>query len=239
MDNVNDEVSLVVFPGAGSFGSEFRPLLKAFRPKAHLQRYSWRKGEARSQKGKTFDDAARFCAQQIQKTAPEQKILIGHSFGAFMAYATALAMEGAGSVPLGLILIGAAAPHHVKPRPQPVTEMEIESYWNRVEPGLFDCCPDRTWKDLVIETTRRDLELFQTFRKAKLGRLHCPAHAAAGDNDPLVSGPECKHWARLVEGYFDYQSFPGGHSDFLGTDDFIEWVGTAITKLKGTNYVSE
>lgn len=238
MESDNDTVSLVIFPGAGSFGSEFRPLLKAFRPKARLQRYSWRYGEARSQKNKTFNDAAWLCAQQIQKSAHEQTVFIGHSFGAFMAYATALALQEVNKAPIGLILTGASAPDHTKIAPKPVTETEIESYWNRVDPGMFDRVPDQSWKDLLIETTRRDLALLESLRDSRFGRLSCPLYIGIGDTDPLVSGTECKRWAGLVEGNFDYQSFRGGHSDFLITDEFIEWVGTATTKIKGANYVS-
>ncbi len=238
MESANDKVSLVIFPGAGSFGSEFRPLLKTFRPKARLQRYSWRYGEGRSQKNKTLNDAARLCAQQFQKSTHEQTIFIGHSFGAFIAYATALALQEANKAPIGLILTGASAPDHTKLGPQPVTESEIESYWNRLEPGLFDRVPDQSWKELLIETTRRDLALLESLRDLRFGRLPCPLYIGAGDTDPLVSGIECKRWARLVEGDFNYQSFRGGHSDFLITDEFIEWVGTATTKIKGANYVS-
>src|SRR5690554_3436793 len=192
MESINDTVSLVIFPGAGSFGSEFRTLLKAFRPKARLQRYSWRYGGTWSQKNKTFNDAARLCAQQIQKSGHEQTVFIGHSFGAFMAYVTALTLQEANEAPIGLILTGASAPDHTIIAPKPVTEKEMESYWNRVDPGLFDRVPDQSWKDLLIETTRRDLALLESLRDSGFGRLSCPLYIGIGDSDPLVNGKECE-----------------------------------------------
>lgn len=234
----NTTHTVVIFPGAGSFGSEFRPLLKAFRPNARLLRYDWRNAASGGGENRTFDQAARACAQQVRRIASGPPILLGHSFGAYVAYATAATLQQTGFAPSRAVLIAAAAPHLLAHEKQPKTRSEIEAYWRRLERGRFDQIPGQSWEDVVVETTRCDLTLFERFADSSFGRLQVPVLTAAGRDDPLLAVRQCEGWAEWTEGPHRHRTFAGGHSDFLGDSDFIDWIDAATKRTKESHHVS-
>jgi surfactin synthase thioesterase subunit len=230
--------TIVIFPGAGSFGSEFRPLLKALRPNARLLRYPWRHEASDTSGCATFDQAAQACAGQVGKIAATGSILLGHSFGAYLAYATAAILRQAGAPPRAVILVAARAPHLVATTRQPRSWDEIEAYWRSLQPDLFEQLPDSSWQDVVFETTRRDLALFEGFDADMFGRLQVETLTATGEGDPSVSRIQSKSWGDWTLAPYQHRSFPGGHSEFLGSHDFIEWVNAATQRMEVPHHVS-
>lgn len=235
---IDGKSTLVIFPGAGSFGSEFKGLLQAFRPYARLLRYAWRDAPDDSGGYADIDQAVQACARQVQKVAATRPILLGHSFGAYMAYAAAAALQPTGLAPRAVILAAARAPHRLDDERQPRTQAEIEAYWRSLEPGLYDRLPDPSWQDVLVETTRRDLAVFEQVQAESFDRLQIDVLTATGSHDPLVNIEQGRSWADWTDGLHEHRSFPGGHSDFLGSKDFVEWVETATQRMKEPHNVS-
>jgi surfactin synthase thioesterase subunit len=71
------------FPGAGSFGGETPP-------GAVLIRYPGRYGRGFGVPAASFDAVVDACAAQLARRSPTRPVLVGHSYGAYVAYATAL-----------------------------------------------------------------------------------------------------------------------------------------------------
>jgi len=222
--------SFVFFPGAGSFGSEFQALLLRYRPNVHLLRYAWRNEKSGLIATESFDEGADKCAKQIREKSNGKLILFGHSFGAYLAFTTATILERTGYEIAGLFTVAANAPSYSGVSSVPQSEEEIENYWKRVEPGIFERFPDPEWKDLLIETTRKDFSLLSTFKSKNFGLLQCPLYVAAGQKDPLVCGESLEDWRSFSIGKFGSRSFPGGHSDLLENRYFIEWVNTTAIR---------
>lgn len=230
--------TLVILPGAGSYGSEFRGILKAFRPNARLLRYPWRDPPYDGGDHWTFDRAARSCAAQVRDTASGPTVLLGHSFGAYLAYAAAAILQRAGRPPARTILVAAAAPHLLAGGPQPKTRGEIEAYWRRVEPGQLDRLPDESWKEVVVETTRSDLTVFESFADTSFGRLDGPLRTAAGRDDPLLAADHCAAWSAWADGSHRHRTFAGGHSDLLADRAFVDWIDAETQRTKEAHHVS-
>lgn len=230
---------IAIFPGAGSFGAEFRPLLKALRPRAWLMRYDWR-DDAKARWGEvSFAEAAETCARDVLSRAHGAPvILLGHSFGAYVVHATTLAMQAAGQPPQAVVLVGAAAPSHCQRLSAPRTEAEVAAYWNQVEQGLLDRAPDHGWRDMVVETTCRDLALYETYDGSAIGRMPCTVHTAAGVHDPLVSAPALRAWSTYAREEGVHRIFDGGHSEMLGQIAFINWIADTALRTKDATHVS-
>src|SRR5262249_44765773 len=82
--------STVFFPGAGSFGNEFQLLVDALQPAAWLVKYPGRYGRDFGVPAESFDGVVRACTEQIASRPAGHPVLFGHSFGAYVAYATAV-----------------------------------------------------------------------------------------------------------------------------------------------------
>lgn len=230
--------SLCLFPGVGSFGSEFRPLLKAFRPNARIVQYAWRDKSGLSDAAGAITSEIRALAAQVDQAPQGPVILLGHSFGAWLAFATALEMQRVGRPPAGVILLAAGHPDSIKPDSWPKTQADILAYWNDVSPGVLENLPDTEWQDILIETSRRDFACMKHLADLKWETLKSPIFAATGHQDPLVSQRQCEDWKLLGALDFALRTFLGGHSDLLQTDAFLTWCHHAIEQMKELNYVS-
>ncbi|VFQ44178.1 thioesterase II family protein [Desulfoluna butyratoxydans] len=215
---------VIIFPGTGSFGSEFQPIVRTLRPKAQVLRYPWRYGQD-DDVTSSFHDAAMSCLPRLRDMQEKGPILFGHSFGAYIAYALATALEKTTCRIGGLIVVGANAPHVLDGAALlPRSPEEIEAYWAMVDPSLFERIPDPEWKDVLIDTSRKELNLLSDFHAPDFGRLHCPIFAASGDRDPLVTKNGLDGWDEYTTEGVKSRRFSGGHTDLLATDEFITWV---------------
>lgn len=215
----------VFFPGAGSFGGEFQPLMDALKPAAWLVRYPGRYGKGFGVPADSFDGVVRACIEQVMSRASSRIVLFGHSFGAYVAYSTALALQEAGAGPLALVVAGACAPGRLTVSEQATgTPTDVARYLDRVDPSALADAPSDDWRDIVIETAAQDLRLLRQFDAAGYTRVRCPILAAHGTADPLTSDAEVGEWERSTDSEFLLRAFPGGHSDFLGSPACAAWL---------------
>ncbi|SCX91562.1 thioesterase II family protein [Desulfoluna spongiiphila] len=223
MDDATRDV--IIFPGTGSFGSEFQPMVRTLRPNVRILRYPWRYEQTSHTDTPSFHDAAVSFVPQLRDISEKEPILFGHSFGAYMAYTLAAALELACCQIGGLVIVGANAPHLIDGSALlPRSSEEIEAYWTTVDPGLFERMPSHEWKDILIDTTRKELNMLSDFHASDFGRLCCPIFAASGDEDPLVTENGLTGWGDYTTERMSIRRFCGGHTNLLATNEFITWV---------------
>ncbi|HEY5832839.1 thioesterase II family protein [Streptomyces sp.] len=217
--------STVFFPGAGSFGREFQLLVDALKPAAWLVKYPGRYGKDFGVPAESFDGVVRACTEQIARRAPARPVLFGHSFGAYVAYATALRLQDAGIGVSALVAVGASAPGRLEVSEQATgTLSDAATYLDSVDPGALADAPSDDWREVVVETAVHDLRLLRQFDAAASTGVHCPILAVRGDADPLTSDAGVREWEHSTDGVFSLRVFPGGHSDFLRSPACTSWL---------------
>jgi surfactin synthase thioesterase subunit len=217
--------STVFFPGAGSFGSEFQLLVDALKPAAWLVKYPGRYGTDFGVPAESFDGVVRACTKQIASRAPARPVLFGHSFGAYVAYATALRLQEAGIEVSALVAVGASAPGQLEvPEQATGTPSDAATYLDRVDPSALADATSDDWREVVAETAVHDLRLLMQFDAASSTSVHCPILAVRGDADPLTSDAAVAEWEQSTDGVFSLHIFPGGHSDFLRSPACTSWI---------------
>lgn len=217
--------SAVFFPGAGSFGLELRPLMDALGSASWIVRYPGRHGRDFGVPAESFDGVVRACTEQITHRTPAGLVLFGHSFGAFVAYATASRLEEAGTEVTALIIAGASAPGRLR-MPEQVTRTPSDAarYLDSIDPGALADAPSDDWRQIVVETAVHDLRLLRQFDAASSTPVHCPIIAVFGDTDPLTSQVGVREWRNHTDGMFSMRRFAGGHSDFLRSSACSSWI---------------
>lgn len=188
------------FPGAGSFGGETPP-------GATQVRYPGRYGRDFGVPAASFGAVVEACAAHLTRRSAEPPLLLGHSYGAYVAYATASRLPTVA----GLVVVGANAPdrHHIAPD----AFTDPLGYLRRVDPDA-DPPPDE-WRDIVAETTVQDLRLLAGFDHSGAEPLACPVLAVRGDADPLTTDEGVDGWRRYAGAAFATRTLAGGHSTVL------------------------
>ncbi|MEV8554297.1 alpha/beta fold hydrolase [Streptomyces glaucescens] len=223
MDDI--ESATVFFPGAGSFGAELRPLTRALGRSSRPVRYPGRPGRDYGTPAASFDAVVRSCAEQIMRRPAGRPLLFGHSYGAYVAYATAARLSEAGVEVAALVAVGAAGPGRLRvPEQAAAGPAEAAAYLDRADPGVLAGAPSDEWRTVVAETTAQDLRLLRQFAPATVPVLHCPVMAARGTDDPLTTDDTIAAWQHTTTGPFTRRTFPGGHSDLLGSPDCAAWL---------------
>lgn len=215
--------STVFFPGAGSFGSEFRSLTEAFKPACRLARYPGRFGADFGIPAESFDAVVQACTDQVIRQGGPRPVLFGHSFGAYVAYAAALRLQETGTQICALVIAGAGAPDQLTVSEQATgTALGAAAYLNSVDPAALADVPSEEWREVVIDTLIQDLRLLRQFPPGP-ARVACPVLAVRGEADPLTSDAGVDRWQQFTDGGYSRQVFPGGHSDYLRTAACTSW----------------
>src|SRR5258708_6218886 len=148
--------SIVFFPGAGSYGAEFRLLMDALKPAAWIVRYPGRYGRDFGTPPGSFGGFVRACAEQIASrmpadpVLPEGPVLFGHSFGAYVAYATALRLQEAGMRVSALVAAGASAPRRLEvPERATGSPSHAAAFLGSVDPSALAAAPPHYWPEIA------------------------------------------------------------------------------------------
>ena len=227
---MNSHSGVVAFPGAGSFGSEFGPLLRELKPTAWLARYPGRFGRDFGTAAGSFEELVLACATQVTCRKLVRPVLLGHSFGAYVAYATAARLQKDGAELSALVVVGATAPElFTIPEVATRSRSGTAAYLDDIDPVLVPGESSSDWRDVVVDMAYQDLRLLGGFDSADYEMLRCPIFAVRGEEDPLTSDAGIAEWAENTSDTCSRLVFPGGHSDFLGSAEFVSWVARGIT----------
>ena len=219
---------LVIFPGAGSFGGELQPLLRELAPSARLARYPGRVGKDFGTAAGSFGEVVRSCTGQVRRRQPVRPVLVGHSFGAYVAYATAARLEELGAEVSAVVVVGATAPAlRAVPGSATRSRSDTAAYLEAIDPGLVCGEAAGEWRNIIIDTALQDLRLLAGFCPEDYGAVRCPVLAARGEADPLTSNEGLDEWAGVTLGGCCRRIFPGGHSDLLRLPEFASWLREA------------
>ncbi|MFJ9517966.1 thioesterase II family protein [Kitasatospora sp. NPDC101801] len=222
--------SVLVFPGAGSFGTELRCLIAELGPSARLVQYPGRFGRDFGRAAGCFAEVVRSCVEQAVRHRPDRLVLVGHSFGAYAAWATAGELERQGVEVTGLVVVGADAPALLTvPEAPTLSHPDAVAYLEGIAPDLL---PDEAdeWREIVVDTAMQDLRLLREFTTAtEFPAVRCPVLAVRGADDPLASARGLAAWAGATSGGCSAREFPGGHSELLRTPEFAHWLCETVS----------
>jgi surfactin synthase thioesterase subunit len=211
---------VVLFPGVGSFGGELRQLLRELRPSARMARYPGRFGADAGSAHRSFREVVESCATQVRRQERSRPVLVGHSFGAYVAYATARKLEELGTDVSALVVAAAAAPGLLS---VPGSAIRDRSGTAAFLDGIVDEPPSE-WGDTVLDAVVQDLRLLTEFSESAYGKVRCPILAARGEADPATSTSGIREWAGVTISWCAHKVFPGGHSDWLSSPQFASWL---------------
>ncbi|TCK23537.1 surfactin synthase thioesterase subunit [Ancylobacter aquaticus] len=163
--------------------------------------------------------------------------LLGNSFGALLAFETALALERADAdcaSRLHLVVSGfrspsrppSDAPLHLLPRA--VLLAELRECFGAVGPDLGDLLGAREEAAL-----RADLEACETYRLGAAPLLRCATSVIRLTADPSVSAQECAAWREVCAGPVQFRALDAGHFPWSGA------AAPAFARLVGERVASE
>lgn len=219
---------LILFPGAGSFGSEFQPLRAAAGPNTKMMRYPSRnEGTAEAV---SFDTVVAACRDQIVRLpGGPPPVLLGHSYGAYLSYATALALHRQSVEIALLVVVGASAPDLVRVPAEVTASTEAAlSYLDATDPGqLAGAAPE--WREAVAEAALADLRVLAGMDlMSPPDRVPCSVLALRGAEDPLTSDTSVEAWRQCSDGDFVRHTFAGGHSQLLADPGCVSLVRDSL-----------
>lgn len=145
--------------------------------------------------------------------ATDRIALLGHSFGAVLAFEVArrLSVDRA-RPPVHLFASGSADPTASLGRnsaalPDDEFIARVEQIAGYRHPALAE--PEL--REILLPVLRADVALHESYRADPEPRLSTPITAVRGVNDHIVSAADCAGWKRVTEAGCAVVELPGGH----------------------------
>lgn len=160
------------------------------------------------------EEIATRLARQIAIHSRQQDIaLFGHSMGALLAYATAVALErDHGVVPVRLFAAAAGAPHRPN-RLKPVRKLSDDELLAQVLAA--GGTPEAVGEDQhalrhALPSLRADAAVVETYHHRGCV-LSCPITVLVGRSDPVVTADAARRWSELTTTPAIIRMLPGDH----------------------------
>ncbi|HEY0330325.1 MAG TPA: thioesterase domain-containing protein [Rhodopseudomonas sp.] len=192
----------------------------------------------RYQTGPRVTDAAAAVAEEIALTLGDHSAgltLLGNSFGALLAFETAVALErleAPVASRLHLVVSGfrspsrppSDAPLHRLPRARLLAE--LRECFGAVGPDLGDLRGDAQEAEL-----RADIEACETYRLGTTPPLRCALSVIRLLADPSVSDEECQAWRDICAGPVCFRALESGHFPWTGATAALAGLVTELIAL--------
>jgi surfactin synthase thioesterase subunit len=157
------------------------------------------------------DDAA----AAIGPIARQPYVLVGHSFGGYVALEVARRLIAAGfPAPAKLVVAACGAPRQGKAQ-NPLAHLPDAAFVDEVS-RRYDGIPDavRAHPELlamVLPALRADLQMIEAYDNPNRDPLPIDILALGGTDDVGVSASRLNAWREWTSGRFAMRLFPGGH----------------------------
>ncbi|WP_424188065.1 thioesterase II family protein [Actinokineospora sp. G85] len=154
---------------------------------------------------------ARLAAQAVE-FADEPFALFGYSFGAVVAHALAVELEGRGRVPRRLFAGAARAPHLGQGEPvlHVMSDTELVEELRSFEGTTYEVLASPELLSIYLPIIRADSRVMETYRPPRR-RLSCPVTAFGGTRDHRVATADLAAWMPLGGAGSEVRVFEGGH----------------------------
>ena len=161
--------------------------------------------------------------------------LLGHSFGALLAYLVAERLDERGRHTSALIVSGARAPH--LPRPDAAIHDAPDDVFVDVLTRRYGGIPDAVLADaemmeLFLPPLRADFRMLETFDWRRATPLDVPVLALSGTRDRAASPADVAHWADLALNTFEHHQLDGDHFFIRSArDQLLALVDAALRRV--------
>ncbi|MEV6247791.1 alpha/beta fold hydrolase [Streptomyces sp. NPDC051742] len=209
---------LVVFPYGASGPTSLRPLLNRLPETVEVLGAALPGRERRfgEPPATTVAEIVSGIAEGLAAREELPTYLFGHSMGAGLAVAFALAHPGSCE---GLVLSGRPPRSAGRSALQGFSDEEIVSFLARVGNTRPELVRDAFWRDRLLQLFRSDAALdLRTAEVIAGGVLRERLLVLGGSEDPDIDVSELGEWAELTTGGCTVEVFPGGHFFLLDTD---------------------
>lgn len=155
---------------------------------------------------------ARSIAAAIAAEGWDRPVLLGYSYGALLAFETAMQLEADGIDISGVITMARAAPQTT---PQPtVADLDDTAFLDYVRrlgglPPEVDEVPE--FVELMLPVMRADFRANDLYARAESERLRCPIHTITGTTDAATANGRDTAWAGRTEAKHELIRIDGGH----------------------------
>ncbi|KOV68803.1 hypothetical protein ADK64_07180 [Streptomyces sp. MMG1121] len=221
--------ALVCFPHAGGGATTFAPWRRRLPDRLDLYAYVAPGREERGREA-TLGSVAELVADALPAVLalPGPLVLLGHSFGACLAYELTHRLTAEGRPPAHLVVLAAGAPGPTTPRPVR-DDHDIELLWKRL--GANPAGLGRPeFRERFFPPLRADLTAHASFRPpSNRPLLTTPVTVMYGDEDSDVTADAAATWRELCAGPFRLTAIPGGH--FFPQNSTTATIGALVHAL--------
>ncbi|MBX9607207.1 MAG: putative thioesterase [Gammaproteobacteria bacterium] len=228
-------VRLFCLPFAGGGASAFNAWWRAMPESVELRVAQLPGREARFKQTAVTDfrTAVGHLADAFEKHLDRPYAVFGYSMGALLGFEVVRELRHRGApAPTQLVVAAKSAPQQPARTPAlshlPRQEF-IEGVRRYFEP------PQDGWSiaelvEIILPALRADLTMCDMYRYRSEEPLGCPIIALGGDRDLSVPVHDVAAWRDQTSGYFEMQTFPGGH--FFINDHLAEVQGRVLSLLQ-------
>lgn len=163
---------------------------------------------------RTYEEAAKYIADNLQPVLNKPYALFGHCLGAVLAYEATRILRARGArQPLRLFASGARGPHLGIPIAD-VNSMNDEQFiehFNSTYGASMDVLRNPQMRPLVLPTVRADAYMTQIYRYSPGDPVSYNITALAGNNDGDVNLEQMEGWREHTTGAVTTRQYEGNH----------------------------
>ncbi|MEV2279003.1 alpha/beta fold hydrolase [Nocardiopsis sp. NPDC049922] len=216
---------LVFFPPAGSSASMGWTLREAVPEEWSVSsvQYPGRGPRLREPLADSVREMAEACLPDVDDGTDRPLLLLGHSFGAYLAYDVAQLLERRHRPATGLLVSGMPAPGTALRTMSPEELSDAALIDSLGRQGVTDpeLLANEELMQMVLPVLRADLALARGFTDDHGRRLATAVLALGGREDPLVTSRQLAAWREVTEHWLGVELVPGDHFSYLREPDLL------------------
>ncbi len=205
------------FPWSGAGASAYRAHAEAVWAQIEIVGIQLPgRGTRRSESACTQLEApAEQAAQAIRadlQARPSRFAVLGHSYGALLAYETARLLEAAELIPEATVLSASRTPDTPPPFPlHGLNDLQLTQQLGQMGGLSPDRLCDPAFMGYLLPIARSDLTACETYAPVGAQPLKCPVISWAGDEDWYAPPADVVKWQQYADSAYRHREFPDGH----------------------------